>query len=567
MDILAGDIEIDLPPDEDDDPHVRVLGLPDAVRTAGAMVRQELEPHNKVTMKLDVSWTYHSHIIGKGGNTIQPVVKRTGVHQQPGGGAGLEEARSAIRELTPLIFTFTLSAAAQFINTCISDPNMLIIHVQNTYDVQNQIPVQMTVEISPQHHTFVLGRNTRTLKAHHATATKITFPDSNDISLPPLKKSTVTISGGIDNVYLASQKHFSLTYTAGALPLVLMFDLLPDQTVDSNEVSQIMQTLDAYSYKKQEARWVPVLIKGAERNAGNIYEAWRLISHAEKAPPKARIPPTYHISDAAPLFGLTCTPSPQVHPTALWGGLTTSSSRPPHTFQGSQYNNMLFDHTSSYYAADLLLRSGTSNCNNNNSIMSSNMNNNCIKPKHCGGLGVGSGVNLNSLVSGIGSMTVSNGAEDASCGTSSNSGSSLSSPAPSPRDQSPDQIISMSSSSHQNPYGDSESTPTNGMNDIDRRAPGCEKKHIEMAAQKMTSLSDYSSKKVQAAKDVFTAQEVDVNMFLTLDDTDLKELGIKIFGHRKRILMAIKDLGTKKPFFFGSVTGSSAIRETASTWD
>ncbi|XP_042211241.1 LOW QUALITY PROTEIN: protein bicaudal C homolog 1-like [Homarus americanus] len=252
------------------DPHVRVLGLPDAVRTAGAMVRQELEPHNKVTMKLDVSWTYHSHIIGKGGNTIQPVVKRTGVSIHfpdgnknsevrksnqvsinSGGGAGLEEARSAIRELTPLIFTFTLSAAAQFINTCISDPNMLIIHVQNTYDVQvdlkltddipllwswewdaarvkeatlcilkaycdtlaNQIPVQMTVEISPQHHTFVLGRNTRTLKAHHATATKITFPDSNDISLPPLKKSTVTISGGIDNVYLASQKHFRCSTT------------------------------------------------------------------------------------------------------------------------------------------------------------------------------------------------------------------------------------------------------------------------------------------------------------------------------------------------------------------
>lgn len=57
---------------------MRVVGLPDAVRAAGALVRQELEPHNKVTMKIDVSWTHHSHIIGKGGNTIQPVVKRTG---------------------------------------------------------------------------------------------------------------------------------------------------------------------------------------------------------------------------------------------------------------------------------------------------------------------------------------------------------------------------------------------------------------------------------------------------------------------------------------------------------
>lgn len=60
------------------DPHVRVVGGAEAVRTAGILVRQELEPQNKVTMKLDVPWTYHSHIIGKGGQTIQPVVKRTG---------------------------------------------------------------------------------------------------------------------------------------------------------------------------------------------------------------------------------------------------------------------------------------------------------------------------------------------------------------------------------------------------------------------------------------------------------------------------------------------------------
>ncbi|XP_069157494.1 protein bicaudal C homolog 1-like isoform X5 [Procambarus clarkii] len=740
MDIFAGDIEIDLPSD-DDDPHVRVVGLPEAVRLAGAMVRQELEPHNKVTMKLDVSWTHHSHIIGKGGNTIQPVVKRTGVSIHfPDGNknsevrksnqvsinsrgeelAGLEEARGAIRELTPLIFTFSLSASAQFIS--ISDPNMLIIHVENTYNVQvdlkltddisplivgsvrgsewdavrvkeatlyilqaycdtlaqHQMPVQMTVEISPQHHSFVLGRNNETLKRiMQRTATKITFPDSNDLSLPPLKKSTVTISGAIDNVYLARQN------IVGALPLVLMFDLMPDQTVDSAEVSQIMQTLDVniiIKNKRLDGRR-PVIIKGAERNAGNIYEAWRILARADKAPPKVQIPPTYHIPDAAPLYGLT----------------------------------------TSYYSANLLLRSSSFNCNNNNSNVP---NNNCITSKQTGGLGMSSGVNLNSLVSGLSGMALSNGVEDASCGTSSNSGSSLSSPAPSPRDASPDQIINghMSSTSHQSQYADAESATTNGMNaisalltDIDRRAPGCEKKRIEMAAQKMTSLSDYSSKKVQAAKamkeqvdssprtptsswsgygfsksmpgfmirqkmqenrllktnqgglegweewqqqeagagdfsssqamsslhypsrmtqlgqtslgtsdnlmvqrqpfslsssnymdcvlprpresachtsqqsditsvltdlkleqyiDVFVAQEVDINMFVSLNDTDLKELGIQIFGHRRKILMAIRDLSTKKPFFFGGVGAvksgvdrTSAIRETTSTWE
>ncbi|XP_071538266.1 protein bicaudal C homolog 1 isoform X2 [Panulirus ornatus] len=780
------------------DPHVRVVGSQDAVRVAGALVRQELEPHNKVTMKLDVSWMHHSHIIGKGGNTIQPVVKRTGVSIHfPDGNknsevrksnqvsinsrgdelAGLEEARGAIRELTPLIFAFTLSTSAQFIN--ISDPNMLIIHVQNTYNVQvdlkltddisplivgsvrgsewdaarvkeatlyilqaycdnlaNQMPVEMTVEISPQHHSFVLGRNNETLKRiMQRTATKITFPDTNDLSLPPLKKSSVIISGAIDNVYLARQN------IIGALPLVLMFDLMPDQVLDSAEESQIKQTLDVniiIKNKRLDGRR-PVIIKGAEKNAGNMYEAWRLLSRTEKIPPKARIPSTYHIPDAAPLYGLsnlnlsqwlgggsggssplaspTGTPSPQIHPSTLWGGLPPTSSQQPAHVSRSQYNALLLDPSSTCYAADLLLRTGMVSCNNNN--MPNNINNNWIMPKQLGG--VSSGVNLNSLVSGIGGMTVSN--RDTSCGTSSNSGSSLSSPTPSPRDPSPDQIISshVPSSSHH----DSNSTAANGMNaisalltDIDRRAPGCEKKRIELATQKMNSLSDYSSKKVQAAKamkeqvnssprtptsswsgygfsksmpgfmirqkmqenrllktnhqkgglddwgewqqqdsasgdfsscqalsslhypshmtrlgssmggntdngltlhrphvslsasnfmdcvlsrpresscnssqhsditsiltdlqleqyiDVFAAQEVDLSMFLTLDDTDLKELGIKIFGHRKRILMAIKDLAAKKPFFFGGLGGvtsgvdcTSAIREAASAWE
>ena len=34
----------------------------------------------RVTMKMDVSYTDHSHIIGKGGNTIRRVMSETGCH-------------------------------------------------------------------------------------------------------------------------------------------------------------------------------------------------------------------------------------------------------------------------------------------------------------------------------------------------------------------------------------------------------------------------------------------------------------------------------------------------------
>ncbi|XP_066945679.1 protein bicaudal C homolog 1-like isoform X14 [Macrobrachium rosenbergii] len=716
------------------DPHVRVVGEPEAVRIAGAMVRHELEPHSKVTMKLDVSWVHHSHLIGKGGNTIQPIVKRTGVSIHfPDGNknsevrksnlvsingrgddlSGLEEARACIRNLTPLVFTFSLSASAQFIN--ISDPSLLIQQLQNTYNVQvdlkvtddltpmivgsvrgdeldavrvkeatlcilqaycdtlaKQMPVQMSLEISPQHHTFVLGRNNETLKRiMQRTATKITFPDTSDMNVHPLRKSTVVISGAIDNVYLARQN------ILGALPLVLMFELMPEQEVDAGDIPRIMQNYDVninIKNKRLDGRRL-VVIKGAEKNADSIYEAWRIVAKAEKEPPKARIPANYHISEAAPLYGLsmtladlnlghwlggsgnsspTSTPAPpQLHSSSHWGVVPPpSSSQVPSPLPRSQYNSLALD------------------------------------------------------------------PNNVSCGTSSNSGSSMSSPAPSPRDPSPDQIMGSQSALQ---YGELDSTSKMGikalsvmMTDIERRAPGCEKKRLELEHQKLTSLSDYNSKKLQAAKamkeqvntnprtptsswsgygfsksmpgfmirqkmqesrlqksshkgeleswdawqstegeksdftscqglsnipysshltqqisanlgnsdgslalqrplvslsasnfidcvlprpckttgspsqrditsiltdiqleqyiDVFAAQEVDLDMFLTLNDTDLKELGIKIFGHRKRILMVIKDLASKKPFYGVNMTPAmdhpAVLREgSSSTWD
>ena len=35
---------------------------------------------NRVTLKMDVSHTEHSHVIGKGGNNIKKVMQQTGCH-------------------------------------------------------------------------------------------------------------------------------------------------------------------------------------------------------------------------------------------------------------------------------------------------------------------------------------------------------------------------------------------------------------------------------------------------------------------------------------------------------
>ncbi|XP_076045895.1 protein bicaudal C isoform X2 [Oratosquilla oratoria] len=733
------------------DPHVRILGQYDDVQRAAAVVRSELEPHNKVTMKLDISWTHHSHIIGKGGNTIRPVVRKTGVNVHfPDSNknsessksnqvsincrgeelAGLEEARGAIRDLTPIIFTFKFSTAPQFIT--LPDPNFLVMQVQKSYNVQvdlkvqdcgtrsvvgsvrgcesdvlrvkeatlfvihaysgnlaSQMPVQMTLEIL-QHHAFIFGRNNETVqRIMKRTSTKITLPDPNDPTVPPLKKSTVTISGAIDNVYLARQN------IIGCLPLVLMFDLMPETTYDPNEVSQVMQALDVHivvKNRKLDGRR-PVIIKGAEKNAGNIYEAWNMITKSERIPPKARIPPTYHIMDTPPTYNLnlnitnwlnsgssshstSISPLPSSHPTplpsplpsrlpsptipctltqltthpvgGLWGGtaaapLQNQMVRPVQFHDHVSYTNLLSDLNN--------ICSGTVTTSNN-TVFSK------FGPS-----------NLNSLLNGL-------NVGDNSLNNSSNSGSSLCSSTPSPRDASPDQlVITPSSSSNSSPPSvpynadcDSSCTSVNGISAIlselqDRRAPGCEKKQLELVGQSL-SISDYNTKKVMAAKamkepvsnnpriptsswsgygfsksmpgfmikekmheqglksnnqmpsscqmynlsasnlvdavlpkrrkfysqmpmsgqptdlpsllvdvqlgqyiDVFTSQDVDLNTFLALDDKDLKELGIMMFGHRKRMLMLIKNLTAEKPQFGHSSDCSRTIAETPLVWD
>ncbi|KAF2365642.1 K domain type 1 [Trinorchestia longiramus] len=418
MDFFDDDVEIVLPPDDDGaDPHIRLVGTPENVTLASHMVRQQLEPHNKITMKMDVSWTHHSHIIGKmdvswthhshiigkmdvswthhshiigkAGNTIQPVVRRTGVSIHfPDGNknneirksnqvsinsrgeelGGLEEARASIRLLTPLVFTFTLNANADFI--AISEPNALVQHVQSLYNVQvelcvtvdqepmivgsvrgsetdvsrvkeatltllkmlcgpigNHLNVQMKIEVSPQHHSYVLGRSNETLKRiMQTTSTTIRFPDAADPQLGPLQRSTVTISGAIDNVYAARQN------IVGALPLVLMFEV-PNDSFNTEDMTQLMQSFNLVIIPKParpDGRR-PVIIKGAEKDAAHIYEAWKLVTQSDKKLPSVMIPPSYHIAQA-PL------PSVQVGGRCgVWG-----SSAPPARTSNSSVSGFPF---------------------------------------------------------------------------------------------------------------------------------------------------------------------------------------------------------------------------------
>ncbi|KAJ2945427.1 hypothetical protein O0L34_g239 [Tuta absoluta] len=249
------------------DPHVRVAGRPDDVKLAREKIMQLLDTRsNRVTMKIDVSYTDHSHIIGKGGLTIKRVMEETGCHIHfpdsnrtsaveksnqvsiAGDMERVERARARVRALTPLVFSFELPVvpASQPLPD-ISSP--YVQQIQDQYNVQvmlrnrpklhanlvvvkgvqwevagtmeatsllmnymcghlaTQTQVQMTVEISPMHHSCVVGRGSEQLKAiMKGTGAQVMFPDAADPNTPPIKKSCVTISGHIQHVYAARQQ-------------------------------------------------------------------------------------------------------------------------------------------------------------------------------------------------------------------------------------------------------------------------------------------------------------------------------------------------------------------------
>eukprot|EP00066_Takifugu_rubripes_P012000 XP_011601266.1 PREDICTED: protein bicaudal C homolog 1 isoform X2 [Takifugu rubripes] len=322
------------------DPHIKVCGKRENVRDAKNRIMSVLDTKsNRVTLKMDVSHTEHSHVIGKGGNNIKRVMEETGCHihfpdsnrnnqaeksnqvsiaGQPG---GVEAARVKIRELLPLVLSFELPAIMQ------SDPSSPTVqHISQTYNLtvsfkpptrlyrasgvvrgsQNNtnavkrgtalllehlvgslastISVSTHLDIAPQHHLFMKGRNGSNIKhITQRTGAQIHFPDPNS----PQKKSTVYIQGTIESVCLARQ------YLMGCLPLVLMFDIKEDVEVEPRCITALMEQLDIFISIKPKPKQPSksVIVKSVERNAVNMYEARKFLLGLESNGVSSSSPP------------------------------------------------------------------------------------------------------------------------------------------------------------------------------------------------------------------------------------------------------------------------------------
>lgn len=306
------------------DPHIKVIGMPNDVKAAKEKIMSILDTKgNRVTLKMDVSHTDHSHVIGKGGNNIKKVMQGTGCHIHfpdsnrgnnvqeksnqvsiAGQPSGVDSARIQIRDLLPLVFIFEMSLSPPY-----PDPSSShLLHLQQLYNVtitfkqkprtyltiitvrgsvynakmvkeatarlmehlMNSVgvslPVSMQLEIAPQHHLFMIGRGDMNIKQiMQRTGASVYFPEPNNVN--PLRKGTVYITGPIESVYQARQ------HLIGCLPLVLMFDIKEDIEIEPAYISQLMEQLDVFisikSKPKQPSK--SVIVKSVERNATNMY--------------------------------------------------------------------------------------------------------------------------------------------------------------------------------------------------------------------------------------------------------------------------------------------------------
>jgi len=312
------------------DPHVKVSGKQESVQLAKQLIQQVLDTKStRVTLKMDVAHTEHSHIIGKGGSNVRKVMEETGCHIHfpdsnrnsnnnseksnqvsiAGQPAGVENARGKIRALLPVVISFDITPSTQ-----IPDPNQPNIQrivqmygvgvifkqraktyctttctvrgstdnlgrlIEGTRKLMQHLTgstllhVTSYIEVAPQQHSYMVGRNATNINLiiKH-TGAQIRFPDQNNMFQCPRK--SIVISGQVESVVVARQQ------LMGCLPLVLMFDVKNDDEISSVRETErnnsLMEELDVFISVKQKNKHSnkSVIVKSVERNVQSMFEA------------------------------------------------------------------------------------------------------------------------------------------------------------------------------------------------------------------------------------------------------------------------------------------------------
>ncbi|XP_076861972.1 bicaudal C homolog 2 isoform X2 [Brachyhypopomus gauderio] len=319
------------------DPHVKVEGMRDSVLEAKRKILELLETKvNKVTLKMDVAHTEHSHVIGKGGGNIKKVMEDTSCHIHfpdsnrhsatgeksnqvsiAGPVQGVESARRHIRELQPLVLTFDLPLT--LVGGVITDAGSpLIQHVAQAFGVsitfraqpklcctscvvrglqRNRVAVEKATCVLME---LLLGREAAAvagvmgvmvstqldvtsqqhlflLGQNGVNFLSVMQQTHTQIVLPdltaPQNTPALLIQGTAHGVCLARQQ------LQDCLPVCLMFEIKEEGESDPHRLAQMMQNLGVFISVKPKVKQAAksVVVKGLERNILNLYKARSLL--------------------------------------------------------------------------------------------------------------------------------------------------------------------------------------------------------------------------------------------------------------------------------------------------
>ncbi|XP_042275231.1 bicaudal C homolog 2 [Thunnus maccoyii] len=316
------------------DPHVKVEGKRANVLEAKKKILEVLETRvNKVTLKMDVAYTEHSHVIGKGGGNIKKVMEVTSCHIHfpdsnrhnatgeksnqvsiAGPIEGVEEARRRIRDLQPLALTFDLPVSLvpqalpdagspliqQVVQTLGVSVSFRAVAPQpqaqpsfygscctvwglqgNATAVKKATCILMDLLLGSEVTGGVVSSQLDVTSQQHlfllgqngAHFLSVMHQTQTQIILPdlsaPQSPPSLLIQGSPDGVCLARQQLMD------CLPVCLMFDMREDGEADSCKLAQMMQNLGVFISVKPKVKQTSksVVVKGLERNISCLYEA------------------------------------------------------------------------------------------------------------------------------------------------------------------------------------------------------------------------------------------------------------------------------------------------------
>ncbi|XP_070769120.1 bicaudal C homolog 2 [Enoplosus armatus] len=320
------------------DPHVKVEGKRANVLKAKKKILEVLETRvNKVTLKMDVAYTEHSHVIGKGGGNIKKVMEVTSCHIHfpdsnrhnatgeksnqvsiAGPIEGVEEARRRIRDLQPLSLTFDLpislvpqalpDAGSPLIQQVVQTLGVSVSframppHPQaqpafcescctvwglqgNAAAVKKATCILMDLLLGSEVTGGIVSSQLDVTSQQHlfllgqngAHFLSVMHQTQTQIILPdlsgPQSPPSLLIQGSPDGVCLARQQLMD------CLPVCLMFDMREDGEADPCKLAQMMQNLGVFISVKPKVKQTSksVVVKGLERNISCLYEARRLL--------------------------------------------------------------------------------------------------------------------------------------------------------------------------------------------------------------------------------------------------------------------------------------------------